>query len=494
MFWVRPVSRFAFSSISKQIKGLSKTTFSRREFVHSAAVFSAMVIPGVGRINARPFSTLDPDDYVGRICYNENPLGPSPLALAALRDEAALTHRYPDWLNNNVENAVADNFDLNQDNVCVGAGATEMIQKVADAFLGPGDEIITATPSYTQIANEAIANGATVVYVPVDENYIIDLDGILSAITNNTTLISLVNPNNPLARIINKDDMASFLAEVPDGVVVCVDEAYHEYVQTTDYESCVPYINQGIAIVIIRTLSKAYGLAGARVGYTLASTELTDEISDTQLYATVSRTTQAAAIAGLDDFDHISDTVSLNINAKTILYTGFNDLGLQYIPSETNYIMVDTGTDAGAVRNALADSGYQVRTGWDMPQHLRVSTGTVDEMNGFLIALAAVLDLQTTVNNIQPAIFGLHTVYPNPFNSSCTIKFSTLSDEKVSLVIYDTLGRKIKTIVSGTIGIGNHTLTWDGKNVFGKPVATGIYICNLIQGEFAASKRIQLLK
>ena len=129
-----------------------------------------------------------------------------------------------------------------------------------------------------------------------------------------------------------------------------------------------------------------------------------------------------------------------------------------------------------------------------MPQHLRVSTGTVDEMNGFLIALAAALDLQTTVNNIQPAIFGLHTVYPNPFNSSCKIKFSTLSDEKVSLVIYDTLGRKIKTIVSGTIGIGSHTLTWDGKNVFGKPVATGIYICNLIQGEFAASKRIQLLK
>ena len=161
MFWVGPVSRFAFPSISKQIKGLSKTTFSRREFVHSAAVFSAMVLPGVGRIHARPFSTIDPNDYVGRICYNENPLGPSPLALAALRDEAALTHRYPDWLNSNVENAVADNFDLNQDNVCVGAGATEMIQKVADAFLGPGDEVITATPSYTQIANEAIANGAT---------------------------------------------------------------------------------------------------------------------------------------------------------------------------------------------------------------------------------------------------------------------------------------------------------------------------------------------
>ncbi|MDP6090220.1 MAG: aminotransferase class I/II-fold pyridoxal phosphate-dependent enzyme, partial [Candidatus Marinimicrobia bacterium] len=207
-----------------------------------------MVLPGAGRIQARPFFLDEPQDYTGRICYNENPLGPSPLALQALRDEAALAHRYPDWLNKNVESAVADHLGLDAEQVCVGAGATEMIQKVADAFVGPGDEVILAQPSYNQIATEAVANGGAAVYVPVDENHIIDLTAILAAITDNTKLIFLVNPNNPLGKFIHKDDMASFMDQIPEGIAVCVDEAYNEYVENEDYESSIPYISEGFPV------------------------------------------------------------------------------------------------------------------------------------------------------------------------------------------------------------------------------------------------------
>ncbi len=473
---------------------MKESRFSRREFMQSAAMLSAIVLPGAGRVQARPFSLDDPEDYSGRICYNENPLGPSPLALNALRDEAGLTHRYPDWSNTNVEEAIANYFQINTNQVCVGAGATEMIQKVADAFLGAGDEVITATPSYMQIASEAITNGGTAVYVPCDEDYVIDLVDILSAITENTKIISLVNPNNPLAKIIHKDAMASFLAEVPDGIVVCVDEAYYEYVQTENYESCVSYISQDLPVVIIRTLSKVFGLAGARVGYTLASAELTNQISNTQLYGTVSRVTQAAAIAGLVDLDHINDTVALNNTAKTILYTGFTNLGLQYIPSETSFIMVDVNTEAIPVVEGLADLGYLVRTGWDMPQHLRVSTGTTEEMNGFLIALETVLDTVAVQSGSVPTSPGINRVYPNPFNNKCRIQITIPMNEKVSLVIYNIQGQKIRTLVNNSFAPGVHDFTWDGKNTLGQSVASGVYILNMIQGEYAASRSIQLLK
>ena len=169
---------------------MSKPRLTRREFVRSAAMFSAMLLPGAGRVQARPFSLNDPEDYTGRLCYNENPLGPSPLALQALRNEAALAHRYPNWLNTNVEEAIANHLDLNADQVCVGAGATEIIQKVADAFIGPGDELITAFPSYLQMANEAIANGGTTVYVPLKTRLIVVSGIIDSAFVSKSAIFS----------------------------------------------------------------------------------------------------------------------------------------------------------------------------------------------------------------------------------------------------------------------------------------------------------------
>ena len=479
----------------KKDNPMKQSSVTRRDFFKSASLLSFMVLPGVGRIQARPFSPIDePEDYGGRICYNENPLGPSPLGLEALRDEAILAHRYPNWLNTNVESALANYYEMNSDQFCVGAGATEMIQKVADAFVGPEDEVITAYPSYTQIANQAIKNGGSAVYVPLDENFDIDLTAILDAVTENTTLISLVNPNNPLGRIIPSNDFASFMDQVPEHIVVCVDEAYFEYVTDPNYESVIPYVQDGKPVVIIRTFSKVFGLAGERIGYTISTPELTDQIESVQLFATVTRTSQAAAIASLEDTNHIEATLALNEEAKTILYDGFASLGLSFIPSETSFMMVDCGVEAQPVAEALYEAGFIIRYGWDMPNHLRVSTGTIDEMNGFIEALGIALESVSAQSNLVPLSPGIKHIYPNPFNQSCKIKITTHEHEKTLLMIYDTLGRRVTTLVNQILAPGNHEFSWNGKNVFGKNVASGMYLLHMIHGEFASTQALQLVK
>jgi histidinol-phosphate aminotransferase len=472
----------------------SINNLSRRNFLQSAAALSFVYLPGIGRVKAQPFSTKRAEDDRGRLCYNENPLGPSPLALSAISDNANLAHRYPDWYSSHLEGVLASHHGLNANNICVGAGATEIIRLIADAFLSSGDELITPTPTYFQMASEAISNGARVVHVPIDENYVIDLNGISNAITDNTRMISLVNPNNPLATIVNKSDMELFITSLPRQVITIIDEAYHHYVHSSDYESCTRYIKEGLPVIVVRTFSKVYGLAGARIGYSIASSSLTNQISSSQLFGTVSNLSQAAAQAALTDTDHSADTIALNDEAKKILRAGFSKMRLDFIESETNFMMFDTGTDAEAIVSQLDTEGYQVRFGWGMPNYIRVSTGLIEEMNGFINALDQLIRLGGMPGTRTPRSFGLNSVYPNPFNSSCEIEITTVGVEKTNLTIYDLSGRKVKTLLNKYISPGTHKIRWDGREITGKMVSSGVYIINLIQGELATSSRATLLK
>jgi len=472
----------------------SLNNISRRSFIQSAAALSFVYLPGVGRIKAQPFSLQRADDYTGRLCYNENPLGPSPLAITAMNDASTLAHRYPDWYSSDLEGILASHHGLQQNNICVGAGATEVLRLIADAFLGPGDEMITATPTYFQMASEAITNGASVVYVPVDENYVIDLQSISNAITDDTKLISLVNPNNPLATIIDKSEMENFLNSLPGQVIAVIDEAYHHYVQSADYASCIRFIGEGLPVIVVRTFSKVYGLAGARIGYSVASSGFTSQISSSQMFGTVSNLGHAAAEAALSDNDHLAETIALNDETKSILQEGLINLRLNFIDSETNFMMFDTGTDAENISSQLNVLGFQVRTGWGMPNHIRVSTGLREEMNGFVDALDEILGMGGASENGTPKSFGLNSVYPNPFNSQCEIKITTVGTEKTNLSIYDLSGRKVRSLLNEFLEPGVHYIKWDGKDIFGKLVASGAYIINLIQGELAASSRATFLK
>jgi histidinol-phosphate aminotransferase len=376
--------------------------------------------------------------------------------------------------------------------ICAGAGATEIIHLIASAFLGPGDEVITATPSYTQIESEALARGASVVQVPLDANHVIDLDAVAAAIGPASRLVYLVNPNNPVATIVDKFDMEAFAESLPDDVILVVDEAYHDNAHSPQYESCVRFVTEGLPVVVVRTLSKAYGLAGVRVGYAIASSGHSSLIGAWQPFGMVTRPSQAAGEAALGDAAHVASTIALNDQAKALLEAGFTSLGLGFIPSETNFMMVDTGTDAVAVKNQLASMGYLVRTGWGMPQHLRVSTGTLEEVSGFLAALESIL--ATGVAETAPASFALISAYPNPFNGSCLIRISVPDLEPTHLALYDLSGRKVRSLASGSLEPGQHEFDWDGRDHLGKPMASGTYIANLVQGEFATSLKITLVK
>jgi histidinol-phosphate aminotransferase len=471
---------------------MGKNNITRREFLQaSAAGLSFLYLPGVGRVKTQPFGFTHYGETFGRLCYNENPLGPSPLALAALQEAAHQAHRYPDWFSSTLENNIAGMHNVSANKICAGAGATEIIRLVADAFLHSGDEMVTATPTYSQMASESAANGANVVNVPLDSNYKIDLERIMEAIGPNTKLISLVNPNNPLATVFHKGDMEIFMNSLPGGVIVVVDEAYHQYVHTPDYESCIRYVIQGYPMIVIRTFSKVYGLAGARIGYSVASSSYTSMIASSQNIAMVSTLAQAAAIAAIDDIQHINNTVALNDQAKEILKDGFAWLNRDYIPSETNFMMFDTGTSASAVASILATLGFQVRVGWGMPQHIRVSTGTLEEMTQFIAALGQAL--RQGLGDDGPPTFGLNDIYPNPFSTQCTIKISTFGNEKVMLAIYDVTGRKVQTLVNGVLTPGVHGIVWDGRDFLGRRLASGIYLIHVQQGEFGTSGRVTIV-
>jgi hypothetical protein len=248
--------------------------------------------------------------------------------------------------------------------------------------------------------------------------------------------------------------------------------------------------------VVIRTMSKAFGLAGARIGYSVARAYLTEQIASQQIYATISRPSQAAAIAARHDSNHVQATVDLNNAAMEILVNGVQALGLDYIPSHTNFMMIDVGMDGGAVKDALYDEGYRVRSGYGMPNHIRVSTGTLEETQGLVDALDRVLSGRsvTTIDPRHASSFGIGSLYPNPVNDSCRIQISIPESGTVTLEIYDLKGRKLTTLVNSSLAAGRHEYHWSGRDILGKPAASGVYIALLRQGELAETRALNLIR
>lgn|GEM_PF-473514 len=370
---------------------------SRRGFLRTGSFgafggIALLSLPQVLRGDTYPRQTIpEMDPRSIRICYNENPLGPSPSAIIAMENQVPASNLYPDWTNTTLRNALATQYGLSGDKFIFGAGASEIIHLAADAFLGPGDEVIWADPSYSQMAAEAIERGATVVEVPLTADYRHDLAAMAAAVTANTKIIMITNPNNPTGTLIDPDDFASFMLQVPNEVMVVMDQAYYEYISNPTYPDFVDYITNGRRFVIIKTFSKVYGLAGARAGFGISTEAIIAQMEDFKIMASIGRVTEAGAVAALSSSQHIQDTIALNNQAKQFLYDEFDRMELAYIPSEANFLMVDVETDAEVVYNQLADRGIYVRYGWDMPTWLRVSTGTMADMTAFVNALEEIL-------------------------------------------------------------------------------------------------------
>ena len=324
---------------------------------------------------------------------NENPLGPSPLAVAALREAVETVNRYPDASGTALKEALARKWDLSPSNIALSNGADEWVLLLCVSLVDPGDEVVMAQGSFISYLLRATEVGARVIRVPL-KDYTHDLEAMADAITDRTRLVFVCNPNNPTGTMVNGAAMDRFLQRVPERVPVVVDEAYYEYVADRDQMRGLAHVSAGRQnLIVLRSFSKVYGLAGLRVGYMLSSEGMIDYVERARPPFNVNRLAQAAALAALGDAEHVRRSVEANQAAKDMFYRELPLLGLQPIPTHTNFLAVDVGRPGAQVSGPLLERGFitTATDAWGVPNHVRFSFGTPRENQAFLAALKDIL-------------------------------------------------------------------------------------------------------
>ena len=333
-------------------------------------------------------------DDVIKMASNENPLGVSPRAVDAMRNALSRLNHYPDGASYEFRSALATHFDVDRSQVAVGNGADDLILELSMAFLEEDDEVVVSRSSFPMYDIYAAAMRARLVKTPLTPQLGIDLDAMADAVTDRTKLVYVCNPNNPTGTIVEARDVERFLQRVPEHIIVVMDEAYVEMVDSDEFPGSLAYVREGRPnVVVLRTFSKVYGLAGIRIGYGFAQSELLATLFKIKPPFNVNVLAQAAGVAALDDGDFVARSVEANRQGRQFLYEGFTQLGLEYAASHTNFILVRFGPQAAAVQQALLERGVIVRPcgGYDLPEYLRVSIGTPEENARFLHELEAVL-------------------------------------------------------------------------------------------------------
>lgn len=333
---------------------------------------------------------LKPEDII-KMASNENPLGPSPKALAAMREAASTVHIYPDGGSYKLRNAIADKFGLEMGNVILGSGSNEVIEFIGHAFLKEGDNIITAEHAFLVYKLMAKVFGAETIEVP-DPGYVHDLDAMVAAVTPRTKEIFIANPNNPTGTLVTQEQIDRFMDKVPDHVVVVFDEAYYEFLDNPP--DTLKYVREGRNVVVLRTFSKIQGLAGLRIGYGLASKELIEVLQRTRQPFNINSIAQAGALAGILDDEHQAETKRITDEGRVYLQEQFGKLGLEYIPSYANFVLVKVG-DGKKVFKEMMGKGVIVRdmTSYKLPEWVRISIGTMPQNERCIEVLKQVLGL-----------------------------------------------------------------------------------------------------
>lgn len=320
---------------------------------------------------------------------NENPLGPSPKAVAAMQQAILQANRYPDGASFVLRKALAQKYDMAMAQILVGSGLDEVISLLMRAFLTPADEIVLSQYSFIMYALNAQAIGVKRIVVPARVDYSHDLDAIAAAVTERTKMIFLDNPNNPTGTLFNRAVFDAFLQCIPEHVIVVVDEAYDDYVEAKDFPQTLSYLKQGRWLSLLKTFSKIYGLAGLRVGYCLGPEALVEVVNRIRPPYNVNLIAQAAALAALTDTEHVQKSRDVNLQGKHYLYRAFEELGLPYVPTQGNFILIDCRRDAVPVAQKLLRSGVIVRPvkGYGLPCHLRITIGTQKQNERLIAAL-----------------------------------------------------------------------------------------------------------
>ena len=331
---------------------------------------------------------------VVKIASNENPYGCSPKACQAVVDtltgpNAAL---YPDGACTVLREALAKKYNVAPERLVFGCGTDEIISMIGKVFVNHGDECITAAVSFSQYAASVNSMGGTMVYSPMKEHGF-DLPDILTKITDKTKVIFIANPNNPTGTMHTAAEQDAFMAKVPAHILVAFDEAYGEFADSPDYPDTTAMLDKYPNILYMKTFSKAYGLASLRVGYAIGQADVITLFEKIRNPFNVSVQAQAAAVAALADTEFLAMSVEKNREVRDYLYAEFGKMGLTYIPTQTNFLMVDIQKDSAQAFIDLMKEGYIIRPGaaFGMQTFLRVTLGTMEQMKGFVEVLKSIL-------------------------------------------------------------------------------------------------------
>jgi histidinol-phosphate aminotransferase len=323
-----------------------------------------------------------------KLASNENPLGSSSKALAALSGGTSTLHRYPDGGAFRLREALADCWKVTADQVILGNGSDEILGLLARTFLAPGDEAIMADQTFVIYKMEVTAAHGKPVIVPLKQ-WRHDLQAMAGAITDRTRLLFVCNPNNPTGTMVSAAEVELLLSRVPAHVVVVFDEAYFEYVRSEQFPDSMSYVRQGRNVIVLRTFSKIYGLAGLRIGYGVATAEMTNFLNRIRPPFNANSLAQRAALAALGDDEHVAQSRMANEAGMGQMVKGLTELGLVPVPSEANFVYVDIGRDGRAVFEALLREGVIVRH--IEGRMIRVTIGLEEENREFLAALKRVI-------------------------------------------------------------------------------------------------------
>lgn len=328
-----------------------------------------------------------------KLASNENPLGPSPRALAAIGQAMLKLNRYPDGSGFYLRKKLSEKYGLPFEGILLGNGSNEIIELIIRAFLTPGSEVIMPAPSFLLYRLVVQWMGGVPVAVPL-KGLAIDLTGMADALTDRTRVIFLTNPNNPTGTVIGKGEFDRFLERIPEDAIVVLDEAYIEFSRADDTPIGFDYIEKnGPSVVVLRTFSKAYGLAGLRIGYGVMDPEIAGYLNRVRQPFNTGSLSQAAALAALDDDEFLEKTREAVWSGMDYLYGEMERMGLRYVPSEANFFLIEMPCEAKRVFEAMLRRGVIIRSmaSYGMERYIRINAGLAEENERFVKTLGQVL-------------------------------------------------------------------------------------------------------
>ncbi len=328
-----------------------------------------------------------------KLASNENPLGPSPAAIEAIKAKLHTINRYPDGSGFYLKAKLAEKLGLPQNRIILGNGSNELIELSVRTFLNPGDEAVQPFPTFLVYEKIVKAAGGTMISTPL-KDLRIDLAQIRESINPNTKLLFIANPNNPTGYALSKEDLAGFLSELPHDLVVVLDEAYMEFVTDPAVRSGLELLDTHPHLLVLRTFSKLYGLAGLRIGYGFSSPEIIDYMNRVRQPFNVNTLAQAAALAALDDHDFVNRTLTLVREGLEQLTSGLDQLSLEYLPTQTNFFLIKTHVEGKVIYDKMLRRGVIVRAmdSFGLPNYIRINVGLPEENQRFLDTLREVLE------------------------------------------------------------------------------------------------------